>query len=478
MTERTDALFAVDYTPWLAQRLVARSSAERRVIVAARQVGKTMHAAFEVLRVAFERPGSTSAILAPTKQYLRRSIKKLQAFAQEVPGVHWKEGRFRFELENGSTIECVSGEQQDGEGIRGLTVDGILWIDEAALVDDKAFQVAKNTLLATQGTLLITTTPVGRNWVWREYTRESSAGSESEGEATLARFRFRAQDSPFIASARLERHRREALPEAAAQELDAMFVDEVFRPFPDLSRLFVKRFPDRGAKAALSNVLGVDLGERQDWTVVTLMNAFGEAVVLGRWQHVEWVHGMEEIARLALLHDAIVVVDDGVGAPVGGAVEYELRTRGVKKVERVHTAAPGVKQELVELARGDVYHGRVHVLRDESDDDAKELADQLRHELTNFQGVRRVQHGREVTSYHGLRVEGEHDDCVISLCLANWGRAKLTAALGQGDPDVPLEDVVRLNTALRRRLGGAGGLGGAGLPDPFGGFFGGGGRLW
>jgi hypothetical protein len=255
-----------------------------------------------------------------------------------------------------------------------------------------------------------------------------------------------------------------------------MFVDEVYRPFPDLSRLFVPRFPDRKGERrdALGNVLGIDLGERQDWTVVTLMNVYGEAVVLGRWQHVEWVHGIEEIARLALQHDAFVVVDDGVGAPVGGAVEYELRTRGVKRVERVHTASPGVKQELVELARGDVYNGRVHVLRDESDDRACELADQLRHELTNFQAVRRVVHGRELTSYHGLRVDGEHDDCVVSLCLANWGRAKLSPAPGQGDPDVPLEDVIRLNAELRRRLGG--GIGSH--VDSFGGYFGGGGGRW
>ena len=62
---------------------------------------------------------------------------------------------------------------------------------------------------------------------------------------------------------------------------------------------------------------------------------------------------------------------------------------------------------------------------------------QLRHELTTFQGIKRVHRGQEVMVYEGPQLEGEHDDCVISLCLANWGRVHGE----RGEPEPELEDL-------------------------------------
>ena len=56
--------------------------------------------------------------------------------------------------------------------------------------------------------------------------------------------------------------------------------------------------------------------------------------------------------------------------------------------------------------------------------------------MATFQGIKRVHRGREVMVYEGPQVEGEHDDCVISLCLANWGRVR-----GGSGPEEEIEDL-------------------------------------
>jgi len=438
--DATARTVALAYRPWLAQRLVARCRAPKRVLVAARQVGKTHLAAVETLKVALARPGSVSVVLAPTRQFLRRAIDKILALAQGVPGVAWVEGRLRFELTNGSTIECVSAESANGEAIRGLRIDGVLWADEAALLPRHAFDAARACLLTSDGQVLLTTTPVGRNWVFQEYSSE---------DAGTARFRFRASDSPFTKADRLAECRRDYVPEKAAQELDARFVDEVGRPFPDTSRLFVKSFPDRSSepRASLGNVIGVDLGDKQDFTVLTLVNRYGEVRLLDRWQRREWFESVTDIARYAHEHQALVVADHGAGAGAGTALKSELQRLGVRTA-LVQTAQLGVKKRIVEQAHLDVAWERVHVL---AGGVHQGLADQLEHELTVFLSVTRVVRGQEHTVYEAPQVKGEHDDCVVSFCLALWGRAELAPNVGE-DEDVSIEALVQQNERLAARL--------------------------
>ena len=334
----------------------------------------------------------------------------------------------------------MSAESAGGEATRGLTIHGLLWIDEAALVPEHAVKAARGCLLVGRGRVLVTTTPVGRNWVWSEWNRDG---------ADVAKLRFRASDSPFMDPARLARERAELAPEVAAQELDAEFVDDLTLAFPDTSRLFVHSLPDRTkeSKGSLQNVLGIDLGQKQDWLVVTLINKYGEAVVLERVQGHDWTDAKHMIADLALAHDALVVLDDGPGGGAGTVLESDLRREKNVRTRLVHTAVPARKAEIVEQTRLDVCWERIHVL-------INHHAEQLRHELRLFQAIRRVNQGKEQVVYQGPQLRGEHDDCVISLCLAAWGRAHLTQ-VGQGDEvdlQAELEWIKDTNQKVARAL--------------------------
>lgn len=207
-------------------------------------------------------------------------------------------------------------------------------------------------------------------------------------------------------------------PEKAAQEFDAVFVDNLLITFPDTRDLFVDGFPVH--KEALHNVIGVDVARDQDWTVATQMNRFGEAVIEGRRKRptgdvatfypeaVEWI---ASLAKRSSPPAAVCIDDSGPGAVIADFLERDHKL----VVIRVKTASPGTKAKIVESCQAEVQWRRIAVLRNEH-------TDQLQHEMTTFQGLKRVVHGQEVMSYEGPQIEGEHDDCVISLCLANWGR--------------------------------------------------------
>lgn len=412
------------YVPWWAQRQFHRPAAidldddglpsmrhwRFRVVVAARQTGKTEAGARELIAVMGGEPGTYSALLAPTYQIARAAVDKVLAIVAELglEGWDWREQKKRLTAPNGSVFAVFSADRK--ETVRGPTITGLLWIDEAAFLAQGARDAAYGALTGNMtARVVITTTPKGMNWVHGEFTAD---------ESDTMRLRFRSSDSPYTDQALVERLRRSMSAEMFAQEFEAEFVESLLLPFP--SELRDQLWVDPGSfeardPATAGNVLGVDLGREQDWCVVTLCNDFGEATPLARWQRERWPETLQRVLSLAQAHKATCVIDTGgpAGGP-GGVLADFLEDKGVEVV-RVRTNHSGTKGQIVEQCRADAQWNRLHVVRNEH-------FQQLDHELGVFQGVKRVYQGREIHVYEGPQVPGEHDDCVISLCLANWGR--------------------------------------------------------
>ena len=416
----------ISFEPWWGQRLVLRSTAGCRVLVAARQVGKSYLAVHLTLEIALAEPGSFSVLLAPTYLIARTAIDTMEATCREIPGCRWREQQKRMVFPNGSIWQVFSADRK--ETVRGPALTGLLWVDEAAFLSAKAWTAALGTLSAAKSPRkLLTTTPMGKNWVFDEFV-----STDPENES----FRFRSQDSPHINQAEVARNRAKMSPERAAQEFDAEFVDSLILAFPDLDGLFVGRFPDRRGQARPRSCLGIDLGKDQDWTVVVHMNEFGEAEVLGRWQHLSWPETETKVLDfLAERAVDLVVVDK---AYVGGYLIDRLRVLG-HRVLGIATSAASLKARIVETCRADVQHGRLRVLEGTH-------TDQLRHELKRFQGSRSVQNGQVHVRYENPELKGEHDDCVIALCLTNWGR---TQELDQVKPRLRIDLRKCLDSARR-----------------------------
>lgn len=418
-------ILAASYAPWWAQRRLRDSKASIRVVVAGRQSGKTHAAAEEVLRAMLRRAGSQSCLLMPTYKSTKGPLRHMRrALAQLGPhGERWRwfEVDKVFRLWNGSELWVRTADDKEGVPTRGLTIDGILWVDEAAYVPREAFEAARLTQSAVADPLvLITTTPCGKNWVFEEF----EAGVPGPSKRPLNEsFRFRTTDSPYHNPAFVEDLREKLGARKALQELDAEFLGDANAAFDpkDLAKLFVPTVPERGERVTL----GVDLGKEQDYVAVARMNEFGEARMLMRKRDVKWPDMEKELLDLAKRHDALVVVDLGRGGGYGGVMfDYLERELGAGRVLAVKTGIQGVRGQVAELLISDVQNGRLQVQADQ-------LGQVLRHEMTFFEAHRSIVGGVERWSYHGPAGVGrddedeeneDHDDTVWALGLANWGR--------------------------------------------------------
>ena len=442
--DRPPAELGVDreYQPWLMQRQFHRSSAPIRCIVAGRQSGKTHAAAEEVVAIALSRPGTESCLLMPTYKSTKAALRHLRrAVAPLGKRVVWKEVDKCFRFSNGAVLYVRTGEDKEGVPTRGLTLDGVLWVDEAAYVARSAWEAARFTQVAvTHPRVIVTGTPCGRNWLWEEW----HAGQPGPDKNPLNEsFRFRSLDSPYCNPEFVADMKKKLGVAKAMQELNAEFLDEAGAAFrqEDIQALFTDSLPKRGEQRSL----GVDLAKEKDFVVCTLMNEFGEAWVLGRWQHTTWPESQRRIGDLARDHDALVVLDIGHGGGYGGVMaDYLERELGAGRVLGVRTGNLGVKAQLCEALIADVENRRLRIERGE-------LTPHLRHELTFFESHREVVGGAERMRYHGPQGDGEddHDDCVLSLALANWGRVH--GWEGPQDEVEDLSEYVRATDVLDRR---------------------------
>lgn len=421
------ALLPTPYVPWSMQRKFHRSRAPIRVIVAGRRSGKTHCASEEVVRTILERPGTDSCLLMPTYKSTKGTLRHLRRALAPVKHLwRWKEVDKVFAFANGAKL-YVRTDDLGGEGTptRGLDLDGVLWIDEAAYVRRKAWDAASMTLGAVDSPqCIITTTPNGRNWVYEEFMAgvPGSPGKIPMNES----FRFRSTDSPFVNKQWIADRMKKMGRKRALQEMHAYFLQDSLTAFDaeDIARNFAPRIAVRGKRMTL----GVDLGKQQDYTVCVLQNEFGETWVAGRWRGVEWPDQEKRIGEIAEAHGALVVLDKHAGGGAGGTMyDYLARSLGAERIHGVLTGTRGAKGAIIQLLQGDIEAGRLSIQQDAR-------GEILRHEMIFFE-QHRVESGKPDADaqwrYHGPtgsvdasdEDDGDvHDDCVIALALANWGR--------------------------------------------------------
>ena len=132
-----------------------------QTIVAKRQVGKSILAEVCALYKAFNKKGSISVIVEPTLSQGRRVYKQiLKCIGGESSPVIKSANAtlLEIEFENGSCIWFKSADQK--ENLRGLTVTGVLIIDEAAFIQDDIFEILYPCIDANNSPLIIISTPL------------------------------------------------------------------------------------------------------------------------------------------------------------------------------------------------------------------------------------------------------------------------------------------------------------------------------
>jgi hypothetical protein len=142
----------VDPDEW--QTRIVRCSDPRILILACRQVGKSLVAGCLALREALLRPGATVLLLAPSErqaaELLRDKVMRLWA-ALGRPLDTGTDNGLRLELSNGSRVIALPGKEAT---IRVYASVRLLVVDEAARVPDPLFHAITPMLAVSRGRLV------------------------------------------------------------------------------------------------------------------------------------------------------------------------------------------------------------------------------------------------------------------------------------------------------------------------------------
>jgi hypothetical protein len=172
------------------QERLLRSQADRVLILASRQVGKSEVTALAALHRALFYAGSLVLLFAPSQRQSLELFSKVLTSYRILgrPIEAAKELSLSLELMNGSRIVSLPG---DEDTTRGYSAPDLVIIDEAARCSD-ALLVAVSPMLAAsrEGRLVLLSTPMGRRGMFHD------AWSGSSG--TWERVKVMAQDCPRI----------------------------------------------------------------------------------------------------------------------------------------------------------------------------------------------------------------------------------------------------------------------------------------
>jgi hypothetical protein len=154
--------------PW--QQQVLASKAQRVLMLATRQAGKSTVAAALALHTALVKPRSPVLILSPSTrqsgELFRKVMDLFNALGRPIGVV--AESALRVEFCNGSRVLSLPGTEATVRCFSGVS---LLIIDEAARVNDSFCYAVRPMLAVSKGRLVALSTPFGkRGWYHAEWT--------------------------------------------------------------------------------------------------------------------------------------------------------------------------------------------------------------------------------------------------------------------------------------------------------------------
>jgi len=367
------------------------------LVCCGRRWGKTEGIVRKIIAIGFDLSQKEQDIgwLAPTFRQTRIAWRKL--WKAMKPWMRkqcaWRRTDKTIEFPNGSLLQLLSEES----GVDNLVGDGfdLLIIDEAARIHEETMEELEPTLAANDGTLVAITSPKGkRGWFYKRWLK-GRLGEDPD----IAAFHFPTHKAPHVPASFIERYRRSNADHLYRQNIEAEWLESHASPFPDITPMV--RGSLRAALPKRRHAIGIDVGKRVDWMVVTVVDLVTrEVVAFDRFQKTAYPIAADRVATLCREYPGIVTMDT---TGVGEAMYDLLLDRGVSPNKYTYTNR--TKCELIERLAWTMEVGGI------SFPDIPQLVSELQQfEFDVSRGGR--------TLYRAP--SGQHDDCVNSLALAVW----------------------------------------------------------
>jgi hypothetical protein len=389
--------------------------------------GKTYGCSIRLVKEAWEKPNTLNWWVAPT---FDQSVIALNLVKNLLPDNLYKEYKAdrRLEILNPdgsvrSEIQFKSGDRP--ESLRGYKVHFFI-IDEAAIMPYESYVSVLTTVTQTGGHGIIISTPKGRTWfhdVYQHGEKHFADGTpkfkqphqvdcigegcdcpDADPWREWLSIRMPTWTNPYVPEKSIIQARKNLPEDVFQQEYGAQFLSEsagVFRGIKNCLRGSVEMY-----NSMCNYVIGVDLARIRDYTVLTVMRRDNRHVVcVERFNKISWELQYSRIKSLCEEYGHALCVVDSTG--IGDPIVETLRGGGVP-VEPYKIGGNIAKQQLIEKLRVNIEKGRISFPE-------CPMTAPLVHELRKYE--------YKMSETGIIRYEApdnEHDDCVISLALANW----------------------------------------------------------
>lgn len=313
------------------------------------------------------------------------------------------EQEHRIELVSGGLIECWSLENEDAGQSRAYD---LAIVDEAALGNFMRHwqRNIRPTLTDRRGKAIFTSTPRGINWFFEIYQR----GQNPQKFPGWMSWKLPSATNPYFLPEELDDARATSTAQIFAQEYLAEFLTDETATFRNLENCWFAVLQDKPI-ARHTYVMGMDVARVNDWSVVTVIDLDtvpASAVLIDASQGVAFDLQMARLYGLwERFNPATILIEKNANLQMieklhlMGLPVQEIHTTNLIKVEMVNALAMAFENRQLFIPKDDILIGQLQAYAS-----TRTLTGMVRYAAP----------------------EGQYDDYVMSLMLANW------AAQGQG----------------------------------------------
>lgn len=371
------------------------------VIKSVRQSGKTFFIMVSVLQMALKHE-CTSAIFEPTLGLARNVYKSIFKALEKTGLIKIANAQLlEIELTNGSTILFRSTEQIS----RGLTITGMLVLDEAAFLDDDSIFSILPLVNAHNAPIIIASTPFTMDGYYYEMYLK---GLEDGEMVRTFDWSSHPETGRFLTESKKSLYKQTMSR--------AKYTTEVLGEFLTDGGLLFQGLENCIGDPGDNNIvyIGIDFGTggEEDYTVMTMINNQGEMVKMWRTnnmspkQQVEWLCGLIKDIASKYVIKTILCEYNSIGTVYIDFMKSAL-PRGITLTNWITSNKS--KQDLVTTFQIALENGYVKILNNPV----------LLNELRKYQAE--INPKTKNVTYNGYKC---HDDCVISAMLAYWAYKK------------------------------------------------------
>jgi len=368
-------------------------------MVCGRQSGKSTTLLGLVLYYAINKPKSTCLWVSPVYS----QINKVQTQIMDALGnsgviVSANKANYEIKLLNGSMIYFRSAERADT--IRGLAID-YLFVDESQDIKTSDFQKSILPTITARGKkAVLGGTPKKKNFFYDYYMMGKSPDFPNHTS-----YNFPSWESPYVSSEFIEEQRKSLPDNIFRQEFEAIFLEDDGQVFKGLGSVLINdAWPQRSH--GTNTYAGLDIGTREDYSVLTIIDELGRVLFVWRDRHIEYSRIVDKVVQLCKQYNVRELLVESNGP---GDVMYEQIRKQYSRAEPLFQTND-TKSNIIRRLMTDIEDVAIEL-------PSVKLFQPLGDEMEIFE--------YEVLPSGKIRYghpSGFHDDCVLSLAMANWSR--------------------------------------------------------